>query len=249
MSNLEILSFTDGAALAEAAATRWLAELTDWPTNSPNRCVALAGGRITQVFFTAVTQLVRSSPGWPADMHFFWGDERCVPPTDAESNFAVANEFLLQSIGVPETRIHRLRGEERPEFAAVQAEAELRRFAPLNAVGQPVFDLILLGMGEDGHVASLFPGEPEATMASPAVYRAVTAVKPPPQRITLGYAAVAAARQVWVLASGPGKAAALDESLKTEGTTPLARVIQLRDKTVIFTDLKTSIGGQVPFGS
>ena len=74
---------------------------------------------------------------------------------------------------------------------------------------------------------------------APAVYRAVTASKPPARRITLGYAALAAARQVWVLASGTGKEAALGESLTPEGTTPLARLIRMREHTVIFTEIKT----------
>ena len=99
-------------------------------------------------------------------------------------------------------------------------------------------DWVFLGMGEDGHVASLFPGESAAVMDRPAIYRNVVAVKPPPQRITLGYAALAAAREVWVLASGAGKEAILRASLKAEGVTPLARVIASRAQTRIFTDLR-----------
>ncbi len=223
------------------AAQCWLETLPARANVQQPYCIALPGGRITRSLFSNFTRIAKTHVGRLAEVHFFWGDERCVPPTDAESNFALANDFLLQPLGVPDNRIHRLRGEETPAFAAVQAEAELRQLAPLNAAGQPVFDLILLGLGEDGHVASLFPGEPEANMAAPAVYRAVTAVKPPPQRITLGYAAVAAARQAWVLASGPGKAAALSGSLTPEGTTPLARVIRMRPNTVIFTDLKNGV--------
>ena len=82
----------------------------------------------------------------------------------------------------------------------------MRRIMPLNADGQPMLDLIILGMGEDGHVASLFPGEAEATRADAAVYRAVkNSPKPPPRRVTLGYAAIAAARQVWVLFRAPAR--------------------------------------------
>jgi hypothetical protein len=82
-------------------------------------------------------------------------------------------------------------------------------------------------------VASLFPGESEADRNRPEIYQPVIAVKPPPQRITLGYPVIAAAREVWVLASGAGKAKALEESLKPDGQTPLARVIQSRRQTAI----------------
>ena len=99
----------------------------------------------------------------------------------------------------------------------------------------PVLDLVLLGMGEDGHVASLFPGEPETVMASKEVYRAVTnSPKPPPNRVTLGYPAIAAAQHVWVLVSGAGKERALRESLEPSGRTPLARVLRLRRQTTLF---------------
>ena len=94
-------------------------------------------------------------------------------------------------------------------------------------------------MGEDGHVASLFPGEREADGASPAVFRAVmNSPKPPPNRVTLGYAAIAAAKQVWVLTSGAGKEAALRESLSPTGRTPLARVLRARSDARVFTDIR-----------
>lgn len=93
-------------------------------------------------------------------------------------------------------------------------------------------------MGEDGHVASLFPSESEEAMSRGAVFRAVTASKPPPRRITLGYAALAAANEVWVMASGAGKEAALGESLEENGRTPLARLLRLRATTRIFSDIK-----------
>ena len=92
-------------------------------------------------------------------------------------------------------------------------------------------------MGEEGHVASLFPGEPQELITSKDVYRAVVAAKPPPHRITMGYSTIAAARQVWVLASGPGKEKALRDALGPGGSTPLARLIQLRSDTKIFTDI------------
>ena len=238
MSQFELVNFSDPESLAVGASERWLNVLSARPAGNTPYCVGLLGGRITRTVFLHFKELAKRRGGRFDEVHFFWGDERCVPPEHVESNFAVAKEFLLQPLGITENQIHRIRGEEPPEFAAAEAEAELRRFAPLNAAGQPVLDLIFLGMGEDGHVASLFPGEAEETRTAPAVYRAVTASKPPPRRITLGYGAIAAARQVWVLASGAGKERALSESLKPEGGTPLARVLRMREHTVIFTDIK-----------
>ena len=109
----------------------------------------------------------------------------------------------------------------------------------MNAEGRPVLDLIILGMGEDGHVASLFPGAPEEVARCKSVYLPVVASKPPPRRITISFATIAAARQVWVLASGAGKERALRESLSANGKTPLACVLQERARTSIFTDITT----------
>jgi 6-phosphogluconolactonase len=128
------------------------------------------------------------------------------------------------------------------DAAAANAAAELCRIALLDPKHQPIIDMIFLGMGEEGHVASLFPGEPEDLMVNPTVYRAVVASKPAPRRITLGYAAIASAREVWVLASGNGKKDALKESLLPGARTPLGRVWQSRTGTSIFTDIPAETG-------
>ncbi len=234
MPNWELKHFANAAALADQCAADCLALLAP---PSARKCIAISGGRIAKDFFTSVARVAKERRQSLANFHFFWADERCVPPEHAESNYRSAAELLFAPLDLPPQNLHRIRGELEPENAAREAEAELRRFATTSAADQPVLDLVLLGMGEDGHIASLFPGESGDVMSSQAVYRSVTASKPPPRRITLGYAAIAAAREVWVLASGAGKEAALRESLSPDGTTPLARVLRGRERTCIFTDL------------
>jgi 6-phosphogluconolactonase len=244
MANFELISFTNADELARATAGLWLDEIATANRTGKSHCVALSGGRIAQKFFAAVVEQAKArkigdgdTPSLPSNVHFFWADERCVPPDDVESNFAIARKFLFTPLKIADAQIHRIRGEDSPEAAAKGASTEISKIAPLNENGQPVLDLIFLGMGEDGHVASLFPGESENAAASIAVYRAVKkSPKPPPNRVTLGYAAMAAARQVWVLVSGAGKEAALRELVKKNCHTPLARVTQFRTHTKIFSD-------------
>lgn len=240
MQPYELISFPSDEALAVAVAERWLEELSAWARNGARYCVAFSGGRIAKRFFAAVEERARDRADFQGNVHFFWADERCVPPTDSESNFAIARDLLLAPLRVPSDRIHRIRGEIAPERAAAEAEAEVCRIAPLNGSGQPVLDLAFLGMGEDGHVASLFPDTPEVTDGE-AVYVPVVAAKPPRKRISINYSTLAAAREVWVLASGAGKEEALRASLSRKGKTPLARVIQLRPKTLIFSDIRAGI--------
>jgi len=242
MGDFELISFAMAEDLAKAAACAWLKEIEQASGKGGAYCVALSGGRIAGRFFSAATELAKAQRCAFDPVEFFWSDERCVPPADPESNFALAQERLFLPLAVPVRQIHRVHGEEPPPIAAAEAEAELRQMAPQSAGAQPVLDLIFLGLGEEGHVASLFPGEPEGLMASAAVYRPVVAPKPPPRRITLGYPVIAAARQVWVLASGPGKATALSASMNPESRTPLARVLQSRQHTRIFTDIPATHG-------
>jgi 6-phosphogluconolactonase len=241
MPNHELFSFATDEALAGSVADRWLDELAARADAPRQYCVALSGGRIAQKFFAAVAQRALIRTVAFGHVHFFWADERCVPPADAESNFRLAKAHLLDPLAVSPDKIHRVRGEIAPKWAAAEAEAEMCRIAPLNGSGQPVLDLILLGMGEDGHVASLFPGEFEETVRSKSVYLPVVASKPPPQRITINLSALVAARQVWVLVSGAGKESALRESLSADGRTPLAQVLKMRGLTRIFTDVAETL--------
>jgi 6-phosphogluconolactonase len=235
---VKVTSVSNDVALANIVAHEWLQQIATRPPDSGNYCVALSGGRIAKTFSSAVANLAKARNLDFKSVHFFWGDERCVPPTDAESNFAIAQELIFTPLAIPETQIHRIRGENDPPKAAKEAEAELRRFASTSPDKQPVFDLIFLGMGEDGHTASLFPTEPAKMASNKAVYRAVTATKPPPHRVTLGYPTIASAKEVWVLASGAGKENALADSLKADGKTPLGRVLKLRSRTRVFTDIQ-----------
>jgi 6-phosphogluconolactonase len=229
VKNFELISFATADELARAAASKWLDEIESVNRAGKSYCVALSGGRIAQKFFAAVTEHARARAVSFGRVHFFWADERCVPPDDPESNFHLAKELLFAPLKIADAQIHRIRGEDSPEAAAKAASAEISKIAPGNENGQPVLDLIFLGMGEDGHVASLFPGEPDVLISDKATYRAVkNSPKPPPNRVTLGYTIIAVARQVWVLVSGAGKEAALSESLFSKGRTPLARVTQFR---------------------
>jgi 6-phosphogluconolactonase len=237
MGAFELLRFPDPEHLAKVAASEWLKELQVISAQSKPFCVALSGGRIARAFLSAATALFQAQNPLLPSVHFFWGDERCVPPNDPESNFRLANETFLSPLQVPTGQVHRIRGEDSPLEAVTQAGTELRQWATMSSNGYPVLDLVFLGMGEDGHIASLFPSEPEQMVENPDLFRSVIASKPPPHRITLGYAVLAAARQIWVLASGAGKETALRESLSPDGHTPLARLLKLRSHSRVFTDL------------
>ena len=260
MNNFELISFAGADELAQAAAGAWLDEIAAANRAGKSHCVALSGGRIAQKFFVLTVEQAKARKISFKSVHFFWADERCVPPSDPESNFRMANELLFAPLKIPENRIHRIRGELSPGKAAELATEEIRRAVPtalsnlnsnllapaLTPLGrgervdfQPVLDLIFLGMGEDGHVASLFPNASVEIVNSAKPFLAVeNSPKPPLKRISMSYAIIAAAKQVWVLASGTGKEVALRESLGQNGHTPLAQVIHSRSHTKIFADFQ-----------
>ena len=241
--NFELIFFASADELARAAASAWLDEIESANRAGKTHCVALSGGRITQKFFTATVGQARMRAASFERVHFFWADERCVPPTDPESNFKTAKELLFVPLKISEGQIHRIHGEDSPEAAAKTASTEISKIVPLNAAGQPVLDLIFLGMGEDGHVASLFPNASAGIVSCAMPFLAVeNSPKPPLKRISMSYAIIAAAKQVWVLASGAGKEAALRESLGQNGHTPLAQVVRSRSHTKIFTDIRLGQG-------
>jgi 6-phosphogluconolactonase len=238
VANCALNSFANADELASCVANLWLDEIESANRADKTHCVALSGGRIAHKLFSATVERATARKISFERVHFFWADERCVPPTDPESNFKMANELLFAPLKISETQIHRLHGELVPDEAVKNAEVELRQFAPAKN-NFPVLDLIFLGMGEDGHVASLFPNASQEVLNCLVPFLGIAnSPKPPPKRISLSYVAIKAAKAAWVLASGDGKEAALRESLKPDGKTPLARVIKLREQTAIFSDIR-----------
>jgi len=204
----EIRTSSEAASLARAAAEHFFTLATAAIAARGQFVVALSGGstpRVTYVLLASDEFAARVD--W-SRVHVFWGDERCVPPDHPDSNYRMAREALLDEIPIPTENVHRIRGEWPPDQAATAYQAELE--AVLGAGGR--FDLILLGMGADGHTASLFPG----TAAMHEQTRWVVAHyvdKLSMWRITLTPVVINAAAHVTFIVSGAGKAERLREVL------------------------------------
>jgi 6-phosphogluconolactonase len=121
--------------------------------------IALSGGSTPKKLFKIMAADFAEKIPWER-IHFWWGDERCVPPTDENSNFKLANDFLFSQVQVPSENLHRIKGENDPEAETARYAAEIEE--NLNYRGDaPVFDMVILGLGEDGHTASIFPDQIE----------------------------------------------------------------------------------------
>ncbi len=171
--------------------------------------VALSGGETPLGFYELLASEFRERVPWK-DVYLFWGDERCVGPGNEESNFGAAYNALISRAGVPRENVHRMRGEIEPARAAVEYEREIRGFfLAYGQEGTPEFDLVLLGLGADGHTLSLFPGSPALAEQDRLV---VDVVAPGGgRRITMTPPLVNNARAAAFLVTGPKKAAMLKE--------------------------------------
>ena len=165
--------------------------------------VALAGGRTVEPLYRCLAELQGEVP-WER-VHVFWSDERYVSPTDPDSNVRMARELLLNHVPIPEENVHAPRTDlAEPGEAARRYEETLREHS---------LDWVLLGLGEDGHVASLFPGRPELAEKQRIVVAVHDSPKPPPIRLMLTPAAINAAREVHLLVAGAPKRVALEAVL------------------------------------
>ncbi|KAF0218640.1 MAG: hypothetical protein FD174_2733 [Geobacteraceae bacterium] len=177
--------------------------------------VAVSGGSTPRPLFQLLaTEEFRTRIDWER-VHFFWADERCVPPDHPDSNFKGAHDILLAKLPLPAANIHRIPGELAPPEAARAYERELRVF--FSGASMPVFDLILLGVGEDGHTASLFPGE-EGIGEKERLAVALYVEKLHTHRVTLTLPVLNSARRVVFLVAGREKAVIVQEVL--EGKNP-----------------------------
>jgi 6-phosphogluconolactonase len=190
----------DSKDLPGRAAARIALELTKAIGERGRASLALAGGTTPKATYEALA-------GLPLDwqlVDIFFGDERCVPADHADSNYRMAKEALFDRITIPTHRIHRMQGEATDREAAARAyEAEL----------PPRLDVVVLGIGEDAHTASLFPGSP-ALLEEQRLVLPVLGPKPPPERLSLTPPALRAARLCIVLGSGAGKAEPVRRALK-----------------------------------
>jgi 6-phosphogluconolactonase len=207
-----------GEALARLAAGA-IAERLVRAVAARGRCaLCLAGGSTPRRAY----ELLAAPPAGPAlpwgAVQILFGDERCVPPGDSDSNYRLAREALLDRLPVAPARVHRVRGEDPdPEAAAAAYEAELRGALGVPPGHPPVLDVAILGMGPDGHVASLFPGDPALDEPGRLVRAVVVAAKAPPRRITLTLPMLNAARRVIFLVAGAEKAGPVAAVLSGEG--------------------------------
>lgn len=190
--------------------------------------IALSGGATPEFLYRALT----SPPfvdrfDWSRTT-FFFSDERCVPPDDPRSNYALANKSLFTPLHIAPSQVYRMAGESPdPQAAAIESEQQLRRATRTDAPAQPQLDLILLGLGEDGHIASLFPGTPILRDRQSMI--AVTqSPKDPPTRLTMTLGVINRASVVLFLVSGAAKAgvvsAILDPKSEAERQLPASLV-------------------------
>jgi 6-phosphogluconolactonase len=205
--NIQI--FADANEVARAAALRFVEVARAGIETHGRFSVALAGGSTPKRIYELLAgEEFAARLDW-SSVHVFFGDERCVPPDDADSNYRMANEALLSRVALPAENVHRMRGEGDAVANARLYEDELRGYFG-DGAAWPEFDLIMLGMGDDGHTASLFPGT-HALDVRAAWVTSNWVEKFDTYRITLTAPAINHAREIMFIVTGAGKAERLQE--------------------------------------
>ena len=218
------------AALTERWAMHGVAASRAAQTARRRFSLAVPGGSVAERFLPA---LVGQDIDWSLGDLFFC-DERCVPPQSGDSNFGAIERLLLQPLGAERPRVHRMAGEDPDAARAARGYAETLRFV---LGSPPVLDVALLGVGEDGHIASLFPGRPALQALDPPVLVENASPKPPPLRLTLSLEVLAGAREVVVAAFGAAKAAVMAEALQDPASElPLALLLRRAPRATVMLD-------------
>jgi len=236
----EVFVHTSGDLLASAAAARTVTRLADAIAADGHAHLVLTGGGIgTKVLAAIAAAPARSAVDWQR-VDFWWGDERFEPVGDPERNETGARAALLDALNVDPARVHAVAGPDGPDgndpdAAAARYAAELAAAAG-DGHAVPDFDVLMLGIGPEGHVASIFP-DSAAAHATGSVVAVRNSPKPPPTRISLTFGAIQAAREVWILASGAEKADAVAEALSGVSQDKLpAAGARGRDRTLFLLD-------------
>ena len=252
MNTPEVFVHATGDLLASAAAARTVTRLADAIAAEGHAHLVVTGGGIgTKVLAAIAASPARDAVDWRL-VDFWWGDERFEVTGDPERNDTGARAALLDALDVDQRRVHVVPGPDGPDgddpdAAAARYAAELATAAGNTGAGNkgtgdagaaevPVFDVLMLGIGPEGHVASIFPESP-AAYATGSVVAVRNSPKPPPTRISLTFGAIQAAREVWILASGAEKADAVAEALTGVSQDKLpAAGARGRDRTLFLID-------------
>jgi 6-phosphogluconolactonase len=220
MTSASILINRDAEGLAHAVAARFVTRLVDVQSTGKVAQVVLTGGRVAAAVYRAVTESpARTAIDWQR-VEFWWGDERFLPDGDPERNETQARDALLAHVDVDPARVHPMAADagQGPEAAAAAYAEELAAAAgPDDRDGVPTFDVLMLGVGPDGHVASLFPEHPELRVLDRAAVAVHDSPKPPPTRVSLTFPALNRAHEVWFVVSGEDKAKAVRLALSDTG--------------------------------
>ncbi|WP_316527113.1 6-phosphogluconolactonase [Kitasatospora brasiliensis] len=219
----QLVVHRDKELMAQAAAARLITRIVDAQAARGSASVVLTGGRNGNALLAAIAASpARDAVDW-GRLDLWWGDERFVPAADPDRNAVQARAELLDAVPLDPARVHEMPasdGEDGSdvEAAAARYAAELAEAAePGDRSGVPAFDVLLLGVGPDTHVASLFPEHPGVRETELTVVGVRGAPKPPPTRVSLTLPAIRSAREVWLLAAGEDKAGAVALALSGPG--------------------------------
>lgn len=227
---MTVVVHPDAETLAQATAARLLLRIIDAQSVRCPVHVVLTGGTIgIRLLACAASSPLRDAVDWTA-VHVWWGDERFLPAGHADRNDTQARNALLDGLPLPPENVHHVPASDEPgitspEDAAERYAAELARFAGATEEGAggaasddagpavPTFDVLLLGVGPDGHIASLFPGQDTVGVTERTVVAVHGSPKPPPERVSLTFPALEAAEEVWLVVAGADKAESVDRAL------------------------------------
>ncbi|GCE47084.1 6-phosphogluconolactonase [Thermosporothrix hazakensis] len=214
MQNIHVSTYADLEALSLAAARCVIQAAHEAIADHGYFTIALSGGNTPKALYSLLAEEPYTSQIDWSKVEVFWSDERCVPPDSPDSCYRMAYDTLLGKVPLTEQQIHRVPAEQADRDAASQAYTdEMRRV--FKTEGTPVFDLILLGMGPEGHTASLFPHQ-ESLKEQVRLVMPVTVPKPPPPRLTFTPPVLNAAKHVLFLVTGKDKAEAVQAVLEGE---------------------------------
>ncbi len=221
---LEIKIFLSAEEAASRIAEEIMKMVSHHSGENRDTFISLSGGSTPKILFNKISEEYANRIDWER-VHLFWGDERCVPPDNEQSNYGMTKEYLLDKINIPEGNVHRIKGEEDPGKEAARIAAEISRVVPV-VNDLPRFDMDLLGLGTDGHTASLFPGRKLKNIAGGV---AGVAVHPESgqKRISLTYEVISNAAENIFLVTGERKAGILYEILSrrdSDKDLPAARI-------------------------